>query len=237
MSPMKCFIVLFLFMIPMCWVEAAIVTNGTLVTSYNESNRVTEWVSYRLSAWHLAETGIRKSSIAYNQKISQDAQHEYVSIPSNCFLGFLCAPEDMNGQSKAGQEAVYTWPNVVIQTPGMYELWLESAGDLRRLAVRVSGWIEVVAGPVYSVEKNPEAHIPNGLFRIIVLHNVEGDIVDMSAYLISAANATSKKAEKRSMTVAEIEQMTGLSFFPDLSANIADIFKNQRYFRAVLSSD
>jgi len=188
--------------------------------SYNEKNEEANWVYYTLTDVMVLNGGAERSNnFKVDVLVPTGSAKSSDYAKSGYDRGHLCPAGDMGFNPTAMVESFFM-SNISPQTPDF------NRGIWKELETAVRGWarkehkIEVVAGPVFKDNKGTIGKggvlVPGYFFKIIFDASDEPRII---AFLFP--NEKSDRPIKDfSVTIDEVEKLTGYDFFSQLPDNI-----------------
>jgi endonuclease G len=206
--------------IPALTTNGRIVQHGAYVSSYNLETLIPEWVAYELTA---EETGGRETREGIEFRMDPDlrgvtqAMREDYS-GSGWTKGHLMPAADAAFNSTAMSETFY-FTNVCPQDETL------NAGDWQYLEKRVRQWanrygsVWVVTGPIvgenrYGTIGARDVVVPDSFYKALLIRKKNGSY---SAIAFVMDNDDDRYYLKDcSMTINDLEQLTGIDFFPAL---------------------
>lgn len=188
--------------------------------SYSSKHQNPEWVAYELTNKRLSNSAEERRSFKDDPETESDAKSDVYS-ETGYDRGHLAPAHDMAFNETAMEECFYM-TNISPQDPDF------NRGIWKSLETKVRHWAEtekrlyIVTGPILRkkvssrdrmVEGGPT--VPSKFYKIIL--DYEGSERKAIAFVLE------NKASKKSLTtyavsIDEVEELTGLDFFPDLSA-------------------
>lgn len=184
--------------------------------SYSEPHEQAEWVAYELKKSHLSNTNFKRPYFEIDKAVKTKAAHWRNYKKSGYTRGHLCPAGDRRF-SKAAHDETFLTSNVSPQTQEF------NAGIWNRLEQKVRYWarkndgVFVVTGGILKGKMktigNEDVAVPNQFYKI-VLDNTNGKI-KVIAFLMSHKDSN-KPLYEFVTSVDNIEQLTGIDFFPEL---------------------
>ncbi len=207
-----------------------VLTNIGYLSGYCEARRNPAWVSFSISSITRGPSGKRLSKFLTDTRTMIGVTHQDYSN-SGYDRGHM-APNYAIA-TRYGHEAqreTFLMSNITPQAPDLNRIWwrvLEEK-EANDFAVRLER-VWVVTGPVFAgeVKKLPSGvDVPTAFYRII-LDEENGQPRVLS--FIAPQTATGQEPLSQFLTnVREIEQLTGLDFYPDLPRQVQDKFEIPR---------
>lgn len=194
-------------------------------TSYNQKWKMPNWV-----AWELTSEELQVRESRTNEFLPDPDIPESQAVTTNDYKGsgydrgHMCPAGDNRWHWKAMQESFYM-TNMCPQNRKL------NGGDWRKLEEKCRDWakqagsIYIVCGPIVT-SKNPEKigrhhriTVPDAFFKVILSMN--GDTPSALGFIYQ------NKAESHPLNsylhpIDQVEQLTGIDFFPSLPDDIED---------------
>lgn len=203
-----------------------IVKHGAYVTSYNTSTLIPDWVAYELTAEE-AEGRRDRDGIEFRMDpdlrgCTQAMREDYSG--SGWTKGHLMPAADAAFSSTAMAETFY-FTNICPQNETL------NAGDWQYLEKRVRAWAKrygsvwVVTGPIvgknrYGTIGDRDVVVPDSFYKAVLARRSDGSY---SAIAFVMDNDDERYYLKDcSMSVDELETLTGFDFFPALDDKIEE---------------
>lgn len=196
--------------------------------SYSEEDEQAEWVAYELTRDELYGNAKRQSSFIKDPIIETESASPYEYQNSGYTRGHLAPAGDMKFDHMAMKECFFT-SNISPQTKKFNSgCWNDLEMQVRYWAKRFNR-VYVVTGPVLTdkglekityldsrdQEKKGHVTIPKRFYKIIYDFSYEGK-EKMIAFIIPQEGA-GRDYFKYATTVDEVEEVTGIDFFTNLS--------------------
>ena len=205
-------------------------SNNTVLAKYTEFNisystkyKNPEWASYVLTKEMIEEdVAPRNSSFRNDPNVKGSADNkDYTN--SGFDRGHIVAAEDMNHSEKAMYESFFM-TNVSPQDPSFNRGIWKSLEDKTRKWAAENKKLYIIAGPVLPkrvsstlqyIGANNDVLVPKKFYKIIV--DAENPSRKGIAFVFN--NGENPKAlSAYACSIDEVEELTGLNFFPELSA-------------------
>jgi len=207
--------------------EQVICRTGYIV-SYNKDTRLPNWVAWHLTAEHL-DGDIPRPGSAYHEDeevpepraTNDDYRH------SGWTRGHICPAGDNKWDSDAMYET-FLFSNICPQHSNLNSgVWNQIEMSCRRWAKKY-GDIYIVSGPVLfrrehaTIGRN-KVVVPEAFFKVVVSLNG----TPRGIGFICRNEPGGRKKDFYVNTISQVERITGLTFFPLLSQDVAQQVKNQ----------
>jgi endonuclease G len=203
-------------------------------TSYNSSTKNPNWV-----AWHLTKSHTYGSFQRSSEVFTEDAEAQGGRATNNDYYnsrfdrGHMCPAGDNKWSQQAMTES-FLFTNVCPQNHGLNKYEWNDLEILCRDWAREYGAVDIVCGPIY--EKGGEQKtigrnkvwVPDAFFKVVLCRQGNPKAI---GFIYRNIGQKQKMADAV-YTVDQIEQMTGIDFFPSLDdktenrieaeANLAD---------------
>lgn len=201
------------------------------VVSYNTSTYTPSWVAWNLTSEKTTGPISRKDyDFAPDPMLDtryQVKKQEYAK--SGYDRGHMCPAGDMEWSSLAMNDSHYM-TNICPQTPKLNQVYWERLESACRRWANLYGSIYIVCGPVYNTSKhitigtNHAIVVPNGYFKVVISLQ-EGEEKGIGFYY---KNDDSRQTmEDASLSIDQVEGMTGYDFFAELQDEIENRIEAQ----------
>jgi len=192
--------------------------------SYNGQTRNPNWV-----AWHLTKSHTNGSFQRKNEVFTEDTDIKGVRATDNDYYnsrydrGHMCPAGD-NKWDKQAMEQSFLFTNICPQNHGLNKYEWNDLEILCRDWAREYGAIDIVCGPIYyqntdqkTIGRN-KVWVPDAFFKVVLCRQGKPKAIGF----IYKNLGKKQPMEEAVCTVDEIEQLTGMDFFPALDDNIED---------------
>ena len=207
-----------------------VLTNIGYLSGYCEARRNPAWVGFSISSITVGATAKRPSRFVTDTRTQSRVAHQDYSN-SGYDRGHM-APNYAIA-TRYGHEAqreTFLMSNIKPQAPELNRIWWrileeKEANDFAMRLERV--W--VVTGPVFAgeVKKLPSGvHVPTACYRIIL--DEENGAPRVLAFIAPQTVTGHEPLAQFLTSVREIEQQTGLDFYPDLPREVQDKIETVR---------
>lgn len=191
-----------------------IVRHSYYTLSYSEENEQAAWVYYQLSSAINNGTQDRTDDFRADPSVSTGSASLNDYKGSGYDRGHLCPAADMT-QNKTAMSETFFLSNMSPQVAGFNRgIWSTLEDQVRKWATQYQN-IFVVTGPIFNnnlgVIGPGEVTVPGYFYKVIF------DGKDKMIGLILPHASSSKSMEQFVVTVDQIEQQTGIDFFPGLN--------------------
>lgn len=176
------------------------------------------WVTYRIFDVPKLRSGKRPSGFRTDSRTRSKVAHEDYTH-SGYDRGHL-APNYGIGTRYGydAQKETFYMSNIIPQTPEVNRgIWKDLEMRVAKRYGRYFGEVWVITGPVFTKESEKmksRVPIPDYYYKIVA--DVHGDDLRVLAFLIEKDCPPYTRVRKRLVSVDQIEEMTGLDFFPAL---------------------
>lgn len=195
---------------------------------YNEKHEQAAWVAYQLTKKETVRLYERSNDFNEDPLIFSGSASDIDYKHSGYDRGHLAPAADMGWSATAMRESFY-YSNMSPQDPGF------NRGIWKRLEEQVRTWayeneaIYVVTGPVLS-ENLPQiglndVSIPNYYYKVIL--DYSNPSIKAIAFLMPNQSSNAS-LQTYVVTINELEQLTGINFFPALPDKQEEQLENQR---------
>lgn len=197
-----------------------IVVHNNYTLSYNEKYEQAEWVAYELKKSELKRNNFKRPYFIDDPKVSTGSASWRNYRHSGYDRGHLCPAGDRRFSKEAFDETFYT-SNISPQVNEFNAgIWNTLEQKTRYWAAKYDG-IYVVTGGILTKNLetigNEDVAVPEYFYKVL-LDDSRGQY-KMIAFLMLAQDSQ-KPLYDFVVSVDEIEKMTGIDFFPNLSDNI-----------------
>lgn len=186
--------------------------------SYNAETRNPNWV-----AWHLTRAHTKGQNQRSNERFSEDTDVKAPRATDQDYYnsrydrGHMCPAGDNKWDATAMRQS-FLFTNICPQNHGLnkYE-WNDLEIRCREWAQQF-GAVDIVCGPIYdhpgsqkTVGRN-KVWVPDRFFKVILCRQGTPKAIGF----IYRNEGTKQRAEDAVCTVDEVEQLTGIDFYPSL---------------------
>ncbi len=190
--------------------------------SYSELHEQAEWVAYELKKSHLSNTNFKRPYFEIDKAVKTGAANWRNYKKSGYDRGHLCPAGDRR-YSQLTHDETFLTSNISPQEHKFNSgIWNTLEQKVRYWASKYDG-VFVVTGGVLSGEMetigDEEVSVPKQFYKILIDNNT--DKTKIIAFLIPHKNSN-KPLYEFVVTVDDIEELTGIDFFPQLDNNIED---------------
>jgi len=200
----------------------AIVNHDNYSLSYNEPYEQAEWVTYTLKKQHLTNDDRKRPYFIEDPKVKTKSADWRNYKGSGFDRGHLCPAGDRRFSEYAYNETFYT-SNI---SPQEREF---NAGVWNQLEMKIRQWVKkngthyVITGGVLEKELQEigeeDVDVPRYYYKIVA----KGSAKKLKAVAFLMANQPSTKSIRQfTVSIDEIEERTGLDFFPELSDDVEE---------------
>jgi len=193
-----------------------IVQHSAITIGYQEAHEVPQWVAYVLRSEHLMDCHDRSDKFREDFSVSTGSAGPDDYRSSGFDRGHIAPAGDMKFSRQAMEDSFFM-SNITPQSPGM------NRGQWAKLETLVRAWAKegdetyIVSGPILAEDlpkiRNTDISIPREHYKVIMrLHNGKRSAI---AFLMSQ-NPNSADLRTYALSVREIENRSGLNFFPHL---------------------
>lgn len=214
--------------LPLKTVSEQILYRKGYTVSYNKDYKIPNWVAWHLTAEHTTGPYRRPSG----------AWHEDTDVPTpratladyrevGWSRGHMCPAGDNKWDKEAMYES-FLFTNCCPQDANL------NSGDWNQIEMSCRRWAEkygdifIVCGPIlYNKEHETigpnKVVVPEAFFKVVLCLNGNPKGIGF----IRKNTNTSKRNDLYVNTISEVERITGITFFPNLSKDIAESVKNK----------
>ncbi|MCR5065144.1 MAG: DNA/RNA non-specific endonuclease [Bacteroidales bacterium] len=203
------------------------------VVSYNSDTRQPNWVAWKLTAEH-ADGNIQRPATAWHddKEVPQPRAYyqDYKGLSDKgkrWDRGHLCPAGDNKWDSVAMYES-FLMTNACPQDKALNSgMWNQIEMQCRQWAKQY-GEIYIVCGPLFLNQEHDTVGrnrivVPEAFFKVIMCLDKEHP---WGVGYICRNNEGFRKRDLYENTISEIERITGITFFPELSSEISAKVKN-----------
>ncbi|MAP54360.1 DNA/RNA non-specific endonuclease [Altibacter sp.] len=194
-----------------------VIAHNHFTLSYAETHEQAEWVAYELAKSHLSKNEYERPDFVEDRKIASKSAHWSSYKGSGYDRGHLCPAGDRRFSFNAYLETFLT-SNISPQDNDFNGgVWNKLEQQVRYWAKKYDGVYVVTGGvlkeglPAIGIEK---VTVPDAFYKIVV--DASGKELKAIAFLIPNA-PTNNSFYDFVVSIDEIEQHTGIDFFPNLS--------------------
>ena len=194
-------------------------------TSYNSKTKTPNWVAWHLTKSHTYGSFQRKDEMFTVDEDAKDGRatdNDYYN--SRYDRGHMCPAGD-NKWDKQAMEESFLFTNVCPQNHGLNKYEWNDLEILCRDWAREYGAIDIVCGPLYTSPESTQKTIgrnkvwvPDAFFKVVLCRQGSPKAIGF----IYRNEGVKQKMEEAVCTVDEIEQLTGMDFFPELDDKTED---------------
>lgn len=215
------------FEIPEVKPKDTVIVHTAISLLYSEKHEQAAWVAYQLLGANTYESLARSNRFTSDPKVKTGTATTQDYLKSGFDRGHLAPAADFTWSAEAMNESFY-YSNMSPQLPGF------NRGIWKRLETQVRNWsridscIYIVTGPI--LENNLETIGPNLVSVPKYYYKVVVDYYSKSpkgiGFVIPNESSSSSLMDYVK-PIEEIEQLTGINFFPQLSIEEVQILEKQ----------
>lgn len=184
--------------------------------SYNEVHEQAEWVAYELKKTHLSNSNFKRPYFEIDRAVKTGAAHWRNYKQSGYDKGHLCPAGDRRFSKEAHDETFLT-SNISPQDHKFNSgIWNTLEQKVRYWARKYDG-VFVVTGGVLNGNLNTIGHedvsVPNQFYKVLI--DTNSGKTKMIAFIMPHKD-TRRPLYEFVVSVDEVEQLTGIDFFPEL---------------------
>ena len=206
---------------PIKGMKEQLLKRTSYIVSYNANTRCPNWVAWRLTGSHTTGDVNRMGNAFHENDVPTPRATLTDYRKSGYSRGHLCPA----GDNKWLQEAMYQTfllTNVCPQNANLNSgVWNQIEMACRRWAEKY-GEVYIITGPMFFRSSQPKfigdnhVAVPDAFFKIILCLNDKPKAIGF----ICRNNDGNRKKDNYVNTLAQVERLTGLQFFPNLSPTI-----------------
>jgi len=193
-----------------------IVHHESYSLSYNEEHEQAEWVAYELKKSHLSKTNFKRPYFEIDDAVKTGAAHWRNYKKSGYDRGHLCPAGDRRYSQFAHDETFLT-SNISPQKHDFNAgIWNALEQKVRYWAGKYDGIFVITGGILKGNMKtigDEYVSVPNQFYKVLIDSN-SGD-TKMIAFLMPHKDSR-KPLYEFVVSVDEVEELTGIDFFPEL---------------------
>lgn len=198
-------------------------------TSYNVDTRTPNWVAWHLTANH-TNGPAKRNGITFqaDEEIPEPRVDTYDYMRSGYDRGHMCPAGDNHWSQKAMEQS-FLMTNVCPQIPALNSgLWNTIEKQCRTWA-QGDGDVYIVCGPIYFNQKHKtigknKIQVPEAFFKVVLRLKDEPKAI---GFICRNASAKGHKKTDYVNSVDEVERITGMDFFSQLSDDIEQQIEGQ----------
>jgi len=209
--------------------EVKVLTNWSYITGYDEQRKNPLWVAYRLGNMKGVfeyKNWERPDRFIPDRRTTTQIDHE-AYISSGYQRGHMAPNATMLSQyGQMGQMETYLMTNICPQTPKLNQNLWSALEKLERETISQDDTknkevhdVFVITGPVFSAKPDTlksGVAVPHSFYRILAYRRGYLSTIKAVAFLLPQQPQSSNLMDYL-CTVDEIEALTGLDFFPELT--------------------
>jgi len=184
--------------------------------SYAEAYEQAEWVAYELKREHLSRTNFKRPYFEIDQAVKTKAAHWRNYKQSGYDRGHLCPAADRK-YSKDAHDETFLTSNISPQTHEFNSgIWNSLEQKVRYWSKKYDGVFVITGGVLKGKLKTigeERVAVPNYFYKILMDYN--NGTPKMIAFLMAHENSK-QPLHDFVVSVDEIEQLTGIDFFPQI---------------------
>jgi endonuclease G len=191
--------------------------------NYDYNTKVASYVVEHIKVANLTKVAPRKDDFREDPEVP--AQHR-ATLADYTGMGFdrghMAPAADMVFDAKAMSESFYL-TNMMPQVPGNNRGIWKYLEENTRYWAQVKGEVYVITGTIFAAQPTMmnKVAIPNQIYKIVIDPKSGKQI----AYLFTNEKLDPKLIDNYAVSVATIEQKTGINFSPALPANLTNVEK------------
>lgn len=198
--------------------DELIVYHSAYTVCYNTKHKLPRWVAYRLEASELEGSMERINRFAPDPKVPGGTALPSDYTGTGYDRGHLAAAADF-GFDRQAYEETFLMSNIAPQTPALNRgTWRLLEEATRRWARREQA-LYIVTGPILQepmkrIGRRNRVSVPPAFFKVI-LDMTEPEVKAL-AFIMPNTDELSQNFMDYLVTIEQVEQQTGLNFFPCL---------------------
>jgi len=199
------------------------------VVSYNKETKLPNWVAWRLSAEHV-NGEVKRPNNAWHEDTDVPSRRATTSDykGSGWTRGHMCPAGDNKWDSEAMYES-FLYTNCCPQNGNLNNgTWNQIELACRRWVERY-GSVQIVCGPVFYNQEHAtigenKVVVPEAFFKVILC--LDGTHPKGIGFVCKNSAGNGKK-DLYVNSIKQVERITGMTFFPHLPKEVADIVKSE----------
>lgn len=200
--------------------------------SYSEPHEQAEWVAYELKKSHLSNSNFKRPYFQVDKAVKTKAAHWRNYKKSGYDRGHLCPAGDRKYSQSAHDETFLT-SNISPQKHDFNSgIWNRLEQKTRYWARKYDGVFVVSGGVLKGKMKSigqEKVSVPNQFYKVIIDNN-QGE-TKMIAFLMPHKDSN-KPLYDFVVTVDEVEKLTGIDFFAELSDDKENKLEASKSYKA-----
>ena len=194
-----------------------LISHTGFTLSYDADFKTPQWVAWQLTAEKAAGEEPRADSFSPDPEVRGAKAYPQDYTNSGYDRGHMAPAGDMKWSRQAMQESFYM-TNICPQNRNLNRGDWKDLEELERTWATRHGTVYIVAGPMYT-RKNPprignhKVAVPDSFFKVLL---VAGGAEPQAYAFVFRNEAGSRPLKSYQHTVDEVEELTGIDFFPAL---------------------
>lgn len=216
--------------------ECLIVKHTVYTLSFNKETNLANWVAWSLTSERSNGNYSRTDDYRADDLLPSEHRIDEVAYKGSGYdRGHMCPAGDNKWSYQAMSES-FLMSNMCPQAPELNQVWWEHLEEAERRWARQEGEIYICCGPIYDkqvearyIGKEFKIRIPDAFFKVIVSlqHGKEKGI---GFYYKN--NDSRQTMECATLTIDQIEKLTGYDFFTALPDEIEARIETQNKLNA-----
>lgn len=199
--------------------------------SYSEPHEQAEWVAYELKKEHLSNRNFDRPYFEIDKAVKSGAASWKNYKNSGYDRGHLCPAGD-RGYSQEAHAETFLTSNITPQTHEFNSgIWNTLEQKIRYWSSRYDGVFVVTGGVLKGDMKTigtENVAVPNHFYKVVMDYN--GGNPKVLAFLLPHNNTT-RPLYEFVVTVDEVEEITGIDFFPGLDDEIENRLESSKNYK------
>ena len=208
-----------------------IVRHQGYALSYSEAHEQPEWVAYELKKSHLSTTNFKRPYFEIDKTVKTGAAHWRNYKKSGYDRGHLCPAGDRR-YSKAAHDETFLTSNISPQEHDFNAgVWNTLEQKVRYWASKYNGVFVVTGGVLKGEMKtigDEKVSVPNQFYKVLI--DANSGTTKMIAFLMPHKDSN-QPLYKFVVSVDDIEQLTGIDFFPELEDKLERKLEASRSYK------
>lgn len=202
--------------------EEQIIKKKAYIVSYNKETKIPNWVAWHLTSDHTDGPVGRSNAFYEDEEVPAPRATIEDYKGSGWSRGHMCPAGDNKWDVEAMNQS-FSLINICPQNASLNSgLWNSIEIDCRHWAKRFQD-IFIICGPVFYKQEHEligrnKVYVPEAFFKVVLCLNDE----PKGMGFIVKNNAGTKKKDLYYNSIDQVERITGIDFFPNLSDDIEE---------------
>jgi endonuclease G len=202
--------------LPVTGAREQLVKHTLYSLSYNENYELASWAAYQLTPEQAKATGTFKEKYLEDPLVTTESASTKDYKDAGFIMGQLVPPEDMFNSIPALEETFLT-SNTVPHKPSFNKYVWKNIEKLIREWAKEGNTLYIATGPVlkdapFGTFGQNKISIPTRYYKVVM--DVRGE---RAVAFVMRSNVASGAPKSFAVSVDEVEKITGIDFFPQVS--------------------